>query len=443
MEPVTYESLFILCLILINGFFAMSEIAIISARRERLQILVQKGDVRAKIALELAETESKFLSAIQIGITLVSIFAGVYSGATIAKTFSNYLMTIPFLSKYAYYIGFSVVIVSITLLALIIGELVPKQIGRRYAEVVAMRVAKPMKLFLLIIHPIAALLSFITNLILKLIGSDKPKDTNLVSDEELLMLIEQGAKYGSFEEEEKNMFKGVLDLDKTFVSECMTPVAEMDWIDIQNSYEENLSILSKTTHTNLPVGDGSYDKILGVLHVKSILANIIEKKPIHFLEKLNQIIFIPENTTLLDALIEFSKHKFHFGMVISEYGSIKGMITSHDIFEEMLGKELSLYQIENPDEMIKKREDGSYLIDGSFNLGDFANLFAIHKSLIEEVPANTVAGLALWVMNAIPRTGDKFTWENLSFEIVDMDGKRIDKLLIYQSMILTNEYRHS
>ncbi|MCX7834575.1 MAG: hemolysin family protein [bacterium] len=430
METVLTEILFILFLIVVNGFFAMSEIAILTARRERLQLLSKKGDERAKTALELSESDSKFLSAIQIGITLVSILAGVYSGATIAQKLSLLITQhVRILSDYATFIGFSIVVVSITFLTLLFGELVPKQIGRRHAEVVAMRVAQPMKGLLLLVYPFVMALSSLTTLFMKLLGAKNQKQ-DIVSDEELILIIEQGTKHGIFEEEEKKMVEGVFELDEISVAECMVPVTDVEWIDTASTYQENLSILVNTTHTYLPVAERSFDQIHGVLRVNQALNELIQKNKVDFLSHLKPPIFIPENTTLLDALNEMNRHQFHFAFVVTEYGSVKGIITSNDVFEQLVGGVITLQKEEEANATCLLREDGSYLVDGTYNLEDFAEKFNIPKEAYESIPANTVAGLSLYILEKIPKTGDKFEWHHLLIEIVDMDGKRIDKLLV-------------
>lgn len=430
MHTVITEALFIFFLILINGFFAMSEIAILTARRERLQILAKKKVKGAQIALELSESDSKFLSAIQIGITLVSIFAGVYSGATIAQKLSSLIASnFPWLRYYATFLGFIIVVISITILALVFGELVPKQIGRRYAETVAIKVAYPMRALLFIVYPFVYALSAITTAILKILGARKQK-LDVISDEELMLMIEHGTRYGVFEEEEKKMFEGVLELDDINVSECMIPVTDVEWIDTAATQQENISTIVSTTHTYLPVAEKSFDKIHGVLKVNQALNELIKNDKVDFLQNLKMPIYIPENTSLLDALNEMNRQKFHFAFVINEYGSVKGIITSNDILEQLVGDVFTFQkeELENADFIV--REDGSYLVDGTYNLVDFAEKLSIPSEDLESVPANTVAGLSLFVLEKIPKTGDKFEWKNIAFEIMDMDGKRIDKLLV-------------
>jgi len=421
------EILVILLLILINGTLAMFELAIVSSRKTKLQKLEQDGDKGAKIVIKLIEDPNKFLSTIQIGITLIGILAGAFGGAAIAVPLSKYLL---FLSPYNVAISMLIVVLVITYLTLVIGELVPKRVALNNPEKIAIKLAKFMKILLKIFGPLVKILSKSTNLCLAIIGHEKAIES-VVTEDEIKLLIEEGIEDGTIEKEEEDIIKRVFRLDVQKVDMLMTPRPEIIWIDIEEPIEETKKRIVNSKRSIFPVSYGELDDFLGVVQAKDILSSIFLGEKLDIKSYLKKPLIVPENLPSLDILKLFKENKeyVHMALVIDEYGSIEGLITLNDVLEGIVGDIPGIDEMDEP--TATERRDGSWLIDGGYPIDRFKELFNL-----EEIPEQkednftTLAGFILSYINKIPETGETFQKDKLCFEIVDMDGHYIDKVLV-------------
>ncbi|MDO8577211.1 MAG: hemolysin family protein [Candidatus Daviesbacteria bacterium] len=424
------EIIVILLLILLNGIFAMVEIAVISARKSRLQHLANEGSKNAQAVLELKDSPNRFLSTVQIGITLIGILAGAFGGATIAENLASYFETIPSIAPYSEAIGIAIVVAAITYLSLIIGELVPKRLGLSNPEFIASAAAQPMRVLSKISAPLVYLLCLSTDFILK-VFQIKPKEES-VSVEEIRMLIREGARVGVFEAAEKDIVERTLQLGDKKVNTLMTPRKEVVWLDIDSSFKALRNKIAKNSHSHFPVCRDTLDKVLGVVRTEDILANFLIEEKIDLKKFLHKPLFIPETTDGLKVLELFKKSGIHMALVVDEYGNVQGVISMTDILEAIVG------DIPNIDELgeqeIMKRDDGSFLVDGLVPIDEFKEHFHINR-LPGEKSGNyhTVGGFVMYKLGHIPLLGDSFEIDLLRFEVLDMDGNRVDKILIIPS----------
>jgi len=430
MTTIIFEILFIFLLIQLNGVLAMSEIAVVSARKVRLQHRAAQGDAGAQAALEIANQPSHFLSTVQIGITLVGILAGAFSGATIAEELEAYFghTQVPLLVEYGEAISVSVVVIVITYLSLIVGELAPKQIGLNNPEKIAAIVAPMMRTISRLASPLVHLLSFSTSLVLRVIGVRRTTDPE-VTEEEIKLMIEQGTAGGIFYPEEEKMVDQVFRLaDRPIVAQ-MTPRTEITWLDLEDPVEVIRATLTAARYSCYPLGQGGVDNLLGVVHAKDLLAQCVSKKSLNLQEKIIQPLFLPESLTILEALKRFRESRTSIAFVIDEFGGIQGLTTITDILEAIAGDFPDA--IDTYDQEIVVRDDGTFLLDGMLDIDEFKELF--HLDALpgeEENYYQTLGGFVMTVMGRIPSTGDYFNWENLRIEIIDMDGLRVDKVLV-------------
>ena len=409
----------------------MSEMAIVSSRKARLQKAAEEGRKDAQAALEIANAPDDFLSTIQIGITVIGIFAGAFGGATIAEELETFLkeglaMPLPHLSG-AIALGFVVTI--ITYLTLIFGELVPKRIALHSPETIASLVAIPMRRLSQITKPAVAILSGSTNFILNLIRM-KEQAGPPVTEAEIHVLVEQAAEHGVFEEAEKEMVASVLRLDDRKVSSIMTPRADVIWVDAKANLAELMEEIEASQHTRVVVAEESLDHVIGIIDSRTVMRLHSRGMEINIQELILDPAFVPETATVLDLLAHFRDTKQHMALVMDEYGVPQGLVTREDIFGAIVG-ELPVLGEEPKWESIE-REDGSWLLDGPFPLDEFKRLFEIETQLPGETDGgfHTLAGFVLFSLERIPAAGDFFTWQDLRFEVVDMDRNRIDKLLV-------------
>jgi len=408
----------------------MSEAAIISSRKARLMNMAKKGDKKAKIALDFVEHPNSFLSTTQVGITLIGIFAGAYSGATLAELLQGMLQNIIFIGHYAKEISFIIVVVAITIVNLVIGELVPKRIALNNPEKVARLSVYLMKALSVVGMPFVAFLSFMTDLILKIIHL-KPSEEPSVTEDEIKALIAHGTKEGVFDSAEQSMVEGVFSLGDYKINVLMTPRTKITWLDINEPIEKNIEIIFDTKFSRFPVCDGSLEKILGIIRVKDILPVENIKSVAELKKFLIQPIFVSEGTKALKLLELFKDSKKHIAFAVDEYGSITGLLTLYDIVEAIVGDIPAYGRMEEP--AITQREDGSFLLDGMLPISDFKELFQISALPQEDrKDFDTLAGFILKHTGKIPVTGEHFIWDTLYIEVVDMDGRRIDKVLAKQ-----------
>lgn len=422
------EFIIILLLILLNGVFAMAEIAVLSARKSKLQKEADEGNENAQIALDLANNPNKFLSTIQIGITLVGILAGAFAGATIAESLAVYIGNFALLAPYAQTIALFIVVLTITYLTLILGELVPKRLALNSPEKIASSLSAPLNSISSISSPIVYFLSASTDFALKILQI-KPSDEPSVSQEEVRLLIREGTRAGVFDKEEKNIVERTLRLGDKKVNTLMTARKEIVWLDIDSSFKTLRSKIAKNPHPNFPVCRDGLDKVIGVVRTEEILTDFLTEDKIDLGKSLHKPIFIPETMEALKVLELFKKSGIHIALIIDEYGNIQGLLSLTDILEEIVGDIPNADDLENKE--IVKRSDGSCLIDGLVSVDEFKEHFKI-KKLPAEKSGNflTVGGFVMSRLDRIPVTGDIVEFMNMTLEVVDMDGNRVDKVLL-------------
>lgn len=428
MNNPLFEITFIFLLLVANGVFAMAEIAVVSARKARLQQLAQEGDKHARTALELATKPNQFLATVQIGITLVGTSAGAFGGATIAEEIATQLNEIPLLAPYGETIGISIVVIGITYFSLVIGELVPKRLALNNAERIASAVAVPMRVLSAIASPVVRLLSVSTDLVIRLMGV-KPSKEPSISPEEIKVLIEQGTEKGIFEVSEQNMIDRVFRLDERRVSSFMTPRTHITWFDIEDTPEDIRRKIENSQHSRFPVAKGSLDNVLAIVRAKDLLNQILAGQPLDLSVLLHPPLFVSESMSALKVLDLFKQKRSHVALITDEYGGIQGMITHNDILEDIAGSVPCAGELAEPEAI--RREDGSWLLDGLLHMDEFKEIFDL-KELPEEAYSHyqTVGGFVMNQIRSIPAAGQYFEWEKLRFEVVDMDGHRVDKVLV-------------
>ena len=422
----------IILLILINGLLAMSELAIVSSRKSKLQKMANDGKKHANTVIELIEDPNQFLSTIQIGITLIGILAGAFGGATLAEPISQYLT---FLGQYSTLISMIIVVIIITYLSLVIGELVPKRVALNNPEKIAVNSAKYMKIFSRICGPLVIVLSKSTNFVLKIIGVETDK-VSVVTEDEIKMLIEEGIEDGTIEKEEEDIIKRVFRLDDQKVDMLMTPKNEIIWIDLEEDLEESKKRIIESERSIFPVAEGDLDQVLGVVQTKDILSSILKEENFDIKHHLKNPLMVPENLPSLELLKLFKENlKYvHIALVVDEYGSVEGLITLNDVLEGIVGDIPGIDEMDEPTAI--ERKDGSWLIDSGYPIAKFKELFDIEKlDEEEEDQFTTLAGFILSYLNKIPDTGEEFSWENFDFEIIDKDGHHIDKILVTENEV--------
>jgi putative hemolysin len=428
MPSVILELSVVVLLILLNGIFALSEIAVVSARKTRLQQWAEDGNVRARAALELANNPNQFLATIQIGITLIGILAGAFSGATIANHLAVILNNIPWLAAYSHPLSLALVVLVITYLSLIVGELVPKRLALNNPERLAVAIATPMQGLSRVAYPAVHLLGLSTEFLLRALGV-KPSTEPPVTEEEIRALIEQGTQAGMFEEAEQEMVERVFRLGDRRVSAVMTPRTEIVWLDHRASAEEIRQTITESAHSRFLVADGSLDNVLGVVHAKDLLAHLLGEQVVDLAATLQQPLFVPESMRALQVLELFKQSGTHITLVIDEYGGIQGLVTPSDILEAIVGDLPEAGEQLEP--LAVQREDGSWLLDGMLPIDEFKDLFDLGELPGEDQGIyQTLAGFVIMQLGRIPIAADSFEWEGLKLEVVDMDGNRVDKVLV-------------
>lgn len=428
MSSITFEILIILVLIIVNGVFSMSEMAIVSARKVRLQQLANQGDAKAKVALKLAESPNHFLSTVQVGISLIGILTGAFGGATIAEKLAISVGRVPLLAPYSEPISFGIVVLIITYLSLIIGELVPKRLALNNPEKIASAVAIPMRALAAIASPVVYLLSASTDLILKLLGITASTEPQ-VTQEEIKILIEQGTEAGTFEEAEQDMVERVFRLGDRPVSYLMTPRPDIVWLDLDDSAEENRQKMVDSAYSRYPICQSGLDNVLGVIPVTDLLARSFRGEQLDLTVGLRQPVFVPESTRGLKVLELFKQTITHMALVVDEYGVIQGLVTLNDIMSEIVGDVPSTDGQDQPQAV--QREDGSWLLDGMLPVEEFLELFGMEEWESEERGSyQTLGGFVITHLGRIPAAADHFEWQSMRIEVMDMDGNRVDKVLV-------------
>lgn len=422
------EIIIILVLVIINGILAMTEMAMVSSRKSRLQNRADNGDTGAQKALDALKNPNRFLSSIQIGITLVGILAGVFGGATVAENLGEWLSGFPTLGHYGPAIGIATVVVGITYLSLVLGELVPKRLALNNPERISSLMAAPMNLLTRLSAPLVFLLSLSTNAILTVLGVHQKEGPSHTEDE-IKIIIEESTQAGVFEKTEQDLMNRALSLGDCNVNDLMTPRPDIVSIDIDAPAEELLEKITTSRHSQFPVYSEDPDNILGMVSTKDLWVQSVVEKSQDLRSILRPPLFVPEALQALKVLELFKQSGTHVALVIDEYGSVQGIITLHDILEAMVGDLPSSELAE--DSSAVRRDDGSWLIDGLLPVDKFKELFEL-EAMPEEKAGNyhTIAGFILFRLNQMPTTGSRLEWAGYQFEVVDMDGNRIDKLLI-------------
>jgi len=418
----------VMLLVLINGLFSMSEFAVLAARKARLRQRADDGDRRAQKAIELAEKPSHFLSTVQVGITLVGTLASAVGGTAVADPLALALKGIPWLAPYAETVALALVVIVITYVTLVFGELVPKRVALSRPEAIARGVAGPMRALATLASPLVRLLSRSTDVVVRLSGI-QPSEEPPASDEEIRQLLEEGTQAGVFEEIEQDMVERVLLLDDRRVSALMTPRPDILWLDVEDSSEEIARKLEQIPYSRFPVARGSLDDLLGEGRAKDLLAQYLSGKPLSLESALRQPLYVPETMPALKVLEAFRTSGTAMALVIDEYGSLQGLVTLTDILESIVGDLPSSDELEEP--LAVQRDDGSWLVDGMLSIHAFKETLGI-EVLPDEVEGlyNTVAGFVLMQLGHVPAATDHFDWQSLRFEVMDMDGPRVDKVLV-------------
>ncbi len=431
MQSIALETIIILGLILANGLLAMAEIAIVSARKARLQQRAEEGDEKAREALTLAQNPDDFLSAVQVGITLVGVLAGAFGGATLAETIATWLRGVPYLAPYSEAIAVVLVVLAITYFSLIFGELAPKRLALRNPERTAAALARPMLILSRITSPVVRFLSLSTSLALRLVGQ-KLEQEPPITQEEIKLLIQQGTQAGVFEAVEQDMVQAVLRLGDRRVDSLMTPRTEITWLDLTDPDEVNRQKILNSNYSRYPAVVGSLDHVVGIVQARDLLKASLDGAALDLRGAMIAPLFVPDSMLALKVLELFRTERAHMALVIDEFGGFQGIVTTFDLLEAIVGA-LPEPGVEEDLEVIA-RPDGSFLIDGMMDIDDFTERFGIPILPGEEQGYfQTLGGFIMTQLGKIPEPADQFEWGGWLFEVMDMDGRRVDKVLLTPS----------
>ncbi len=419
-------------LVVLNGLLAMSELAVVSSRRARLENLAARGDRGARVALQLMTDPSRFLSSVQIGITLVGIFAGAFGGATLAERLGNWLDTLPGLAPNGEEIGLFVTVIGVTYLTLIVGELVPKRIALANPERIAIHVARPMKLLAQVTIPVVWLLKISTEAVLAVLGL-RNVNRQPVTEDEVKSMIAEGTEAGVFVEEEQEMIKGVLRLADRQVRGVMTPRTDLFWIDPDDSARSIGALLRETQHSRILVCEETVDRPIGIVHAKDLAAAIAQSPTIDVRRLMTPPLIVPETMPVLRLLDRFRRERIHTAIVVDEYGTTQGVVTPTDILEAIAGALPERGETVEP--TIVERNDGSWLVDGMTPLDEFRDRTGI-RHLETDGSFHTMAGFVLHELGHLPATGESFEYRGFRFEVLDLDGRRIDKICVHPPQVI-------
>jgi putative hemolysin len=429
MINLAFQIAIIVVLTLLNGLFAMSETALVSSRKERLKQRAEAGDRGARTALELADDPTRFLSTVQIGISLIGVLAGAFGGATLAEPLSGALSRVPGLASYSWLVAFGIVVATITYLSLIIGELVPKRLALNDPETAASRLARPMRFLSTLAYPGVWLLATSTEVVLRLLRARRSDDPP-ITEQEVETLLVEGERAGVFEEEERELVGRALRLDDRSVRELMTPRPRIIWLDTEDPPQEHRRLVVEHRHSYYPVARGDLDNLVGLASVKDAWVQMMAGEHVNLLEVLRQPIFVPEGAPATAALEAFKSSGVPLALVIDERGNCEGLLTPTDVLEALVGE---VPDIHNPAEEppIVRRADGSWLVDGLLAAEELRAHLGLGQLPNEgREDYQTVGGLVMDQLGRIPVEGDRFEWDGFSFEVLDMDGRRVDKVLV-------------
>lgn len=421
------EIVIILGLIVLNGFLSMSEIALVSARKSRLEMDAKRGNKSAKTALKLSSEPNRFLSTIQIGITLIGILTGLYSGEAFTSDFALVIAQVEPLQPYSLIIAKFTIVFIVTYLTLILGELVPKRIGMSRAEKISMLVARPMQIVSVIASPFVWLLSKSTTLSINILGINTTENSK-VTEDEIKAIIQEGFAGGEVQEVEQDIVERVFNLGDRNVGSIMTHRSDLVWLDVLDNNDAIREKVMQNLYNVYPVANQKFDNILGVVYLKDLFGKI-DSPEFRLKEVIRPAEYVPENLSVYNALEQFKQARVKYSIVSDEFGGIQGIVTLKDIMQALIG---SVSEIGEEQDFVV-REDGSWLVDGQYSFYDFLSNFDM-EDLYAEHDYNTLSGLILEMLERVPKTGEKLTWLCFKFEIVDMDGARIDKVLVTKIM---------
>ncbi|NLG19135.1 MAG: HlyC/CorC family transporter [Fibrobacter sp.] len=427
MENIWAELVIIFVLILFNGFFAMSEIAIISARKPRLQQKAKKGSAGAKAALELATSPTRFLSSIQVGITTIGVLTGAFGGATIAWQLQSLIINIKPLAPYSESISLVLVVVGISYFTLILGELVPKRLALRDPEQISVVISRPMNFISTVATPFIKLLSFSTDTALHFLRA-RTSTTPLITQEEITNAIDMGTKAGLVEPDEQRMITRVFEFGDRQAHSIMTPRTEVIWLDTVDSFEENLKSIKETPHSRYPVVREDPDVIVGIINARDLLKFAANPSQMKLERYLHSPLYIPEHMPILKVLELFRRHPLHFAVVIDEYGGFSGIITPIDLLQAIVGELPAEEEPRVP--AISKEIDGYWIIDGSLPIQEFKVHFNV-SDMPEEQRYGTISGFSMMMLGHVPKTGDRFSWNGYDFQVTEMSNHTVSKLRVH------------
>jgi len=426
------DIIIILVLILLNGIFAMSELAVVSAKRLRLEKMASDGSGGARTAIKLADDPSRFLSTVQVGITLISIFNGAFGEASLVARFTPSLAAMGVPQEWARPAALTIVVIGITFASIVLGELVPKRIAILYPEFLASRIARPMKTLSRLMHPFVQLLSLTTDAIMRVLGMRHHKDET-PTEEEVTGMIKESTDAGVFEKAEYDIAARALRLDDWHMRALMTPRVDLEFLDLGEPLEVNLARLSDIPYARFPVYRGDRSQVLGIVNVRDLFRQAIRKGSLQDIDieaELDAPLYVPESVSAIDLLEQLKKNHAELAMIVDEYGEIQGMITLTDVMTALVGEVPAVEDEEAPDAV--QREDGSWYMDGGMVLDRFRYLTGADLRFPDEDndAYHTLAGFILYQLGYIPKPGELLDWEGWRFEVADMDGNRIDRLLV-------------
>ena len=434
------ECIVILLLIFGNGIFSLLEMSIVSCHQPRLEAMAEEGSKSAKIVLKLRENPNKMFSAVQFGITLMGLLTGVYGGTEMAGPMSQYVAMIPGLEPYAYSVSLTTIVAVITYLTIILGEIVPKRIAINKPEAIACFLARPMLYFCTVSTPLIWFLSASTALVTKVIGMGKP-EVQPVTEEEIKILLEQGAELGAFEKEEPELVDRVFRLADMNVSDIMTNRTQVDWIDVEDPDETIMNEMIAFNHIHLPVARGSLDEFLGMVSVNMVFQKYYDAvhsgKTVTMKSlvesSVQKPVFVPESMDIMKVVPVFREHSVHEAAVLDEYGNFSGLLTLHDILEELVGSMPSgEKEKKENDNRIVQRGPNEWLMEGLLTIEEFKDFFELEDDLPgeEDDLYKTLAGFVTYGVGRIPKETDTYVWNEFTFEVMDMDNLRVDKILV-------------
>lgn len=432
MDPFGYLEELVVVFILIgaNGILAMLEMALVSSRKTRLEQMLSDGNKKAGYILKLVEDPTEFLSTVQIGITLVGIGTGVYSGAALAAPLAVVFHHIPVLDKYAGPLAYGLIVALVTYLSIILGELIPKRIAINEPEKVVTGFAALIKVLVRGFKPLTMLLSYSTKYILKLLGMGKESQEPPITEDEVKLLIKQGTASGVFNADEQKIIENAFELDDLRVREIMTPRTKISWLDIKDEEKNHLAQITEKRYSCFVVADDDLDHVLGVIYTKRFLLQRLKNNKYSVKEAVQQPLYVPENMRTQNLLNLFKEERIKVALVVDEFGSLAGMVTFRDVVEHLLGDVPSFDEEYEP--QIIQRDTNSWLVDGLLSINDFIEYFGLDENMVEHTKEayNTVGGLVVAILGYIPKAGDKVSCSGLLMEVMDMDGARVDKIMV-------------